>query len=198
MFKRNPERDHRAGYRDYNAILRSQRGPEKQNELLALRAIRRSRGALSPREAQQLLQYDRDAAHAYDRLAYRKPGEMPGVVADRAKWRALGEPQNPKETIMDRESKLEKSCRARFLKDVREAMNHFPLGTPQRANADHDYGLYVNAHYLSGKNSIAAAYCFPSRSGYGVERPSNYHDFSRPSHERLRGNYRITKANSSR
>lgn len=92
MFKRNPERDHRAGYRDYNAVLRSERGPEKQAELLALRAIRRSRGALSPREAQQLLQYERDAAHAYDKLAYRKPGEMPGVVADRAKWRAR-EPQ---------------------------------------------------------------------------------------------------------
>ena len=92
MFKRNPERDHRAGYRYYNAVLRSERGPEKQAELLALRAIRRSRGALSPREAQQLLQYERDAAHAYDKLAYRQPGEMPGVVAERAKWRAR-EPQ---------------------------------------------------------------------------------------------------------
>lgn len=101
MFKRNPERDHRAGYRDYNAMLRSERPREKQAELLALRAIRRSRGTLSPREARQLLQYESDAAHAYDKLAYRKPGEMPGVVADRAKWRALGEPQGGYSRVHD-------------------------------------------------------------------------------------------------
>jgi len=90
MFKRDPERDHRAGYRNYNAVLRSQRGPEKQAELLALRAVRRSRGALTPHEARQLLQYERDAAHGFDALAYRRPGEMPDVSARRAEMRAAG------------------------------------------------------------------------------------------------------------
>lgn len=63
---------------------------------------------------------------------------------------------------MNRELKRNKKCRARFLKDVREALNYWPFGSPQYNAAARDNASYTNGD-MDQKNNIALMYCFPPK-----------------------------------